>query len=63
MQGVKIRASTRGYLSGVADTEPAAVLEALLVRPSRSTFEAARAARALVLRPDIFITSFHAIGN
>ncbi|WIM87899.1 hypothetical protein PT015_24290 [Candidatus Mycobacterium wuenschmannii] len=38
--------------------EAAAVFDALLVRPSRSTFEAALAAFALVFLPAITITSF-----
>jgi hypothetical protein len=40
--------------------EPVAVFEALLVRPSRSTLEAAFAAFAPVLRPAITITSLPA---
>ena len=39
---------------------PAAVFDGLLVRLSRNTFEAALAARALVLRcPDITLLPFH----
>lgn len=38
--------------------DPAAVLDDLLVRPSRSTFEAAAAAFAPVFLPAMFFTSY-----
>lgn len=50
------------FLRGVcASADPAAVFDALLVRPSRSTFEAAFAAFGLVTFPFAIVpsTSFH----